>query len=92
MGKSRQRCIRDKSKALTSLVSELRLPHRIQVNCSRDFLGSEYGGYCMCPENIDRDCVVYSFGIGEDISFDLALIQRFGLSVYAFDPTPRSIE
>lgn len=92
LNKEVQRYIRDKSKALTILVSELRLPHRIQVNCSRDFLGSEYGGYCICPENLDKDSIVYSFGIGEDISFDLALIQRFGLSVYAFDPTPRSIE
>jgi FkbM family methyltransferase len=35
---------------------------------------------------------VYSFGVGEDISFDLGLIERFGLQVHAFDPTPRSIE
>jgi FkbM family methyltransferase len=29
--------------------------------------------------------------VGEDISFDLALIRRFGMRVHAFDPTPRSI-
>jgi FkbM family methyltransferase len=28
-------------------------------------------------------------GVGEDISFDLALIERFGVHVHAFDPTPR---
>lgn len=33
---------------------------------------------------------MYSFGVGEDISFDLGLIERFGLRVHAFDPTPRS--
>jgi FkbM family methyltransferase len=30
-------------------------------------------------------------GVGEDISFDLELIRRFGVTVHAFDPTPRSI-
>jgi FkbM family methyltransferase len=35
--------------------------------------------------------VVYSVGVGEDISFDLELIRRFGVHVDAFDPTPRSI-
>ena len=29
--------------------------------------------------------------MGEDISFDLSLIQSFGCTIYAFDPTPRSI-
>lgn len=34
--------------------------------------------------------LVYSFGVGEDISFDLAAITEFGAIVHAFDPTPRS--
>jgi FkbM family methyltransferase len=41
---------------------------------------------------LSKASVVYSFGVGEDISFDLELIRRFGLQVHAFDPTPRSIE
>jgi len=39
----------------------------------------------MVPEQ----AVVYSLGIGEDISFDLALIERFGVAIEAFDPTPK---
>jgi FkbM family methyltransferase len=35
---------------------------------------------------------VYSFGVGEEISFDRELIHRFGVTVHAFDPTPRSIQ
>jgi len=35
---------------------------------------------------------LYIFGIGKEISFDLAIIEEFGLSVNAFDPTPNSIE
>jgi FkbM family methyltransferase len=30
--------------------------------------------------------------VGRDIDFELALIQRFGLIVHAFDPTPVSLE
>ncbi|MEB2310480.1 MAG: FkbM family methyltransferase [Sorangiineae bacterium] len=54
-------------------------------------LGSDYGGYAVCPEGLGAASVVYSFGIGEDLSFDLELIARFGASVHGFDPTPRSI-
>jgi FkbM family methyltransferase len=34
---------------------------------------------------------LYSFGIGEDVSFDLSLIRQFGLQVFAFDPTPKAV-
>ncbi len=55
-------------------------------------LGKEGACWCVCPQDLRAGSVVYSFGVGEDISFDLALIERFGLQVQAFDPTPRSIE
>lgn len=53
-------------------------------------LGTTYGGYAVVPAALGPDSVVYSFGVGEDASFDLALIERFGSTVHAFDPTPRS--
>jgi FkbM family methyltransferase len=53
--------------------------------------GSEYGGWWICPRGISADSVVYSFGIGTDVSFDLSLIETYGLTVDAFDPTPASI-
>jgi FkbM family methyltransferase len=43
-------------------------------------------------EFLNRNSIVYSFGIGNDISFDLELIARVGLTVHAFDPTPRSLD
>ena len=55
-------------------------------------LGSDYGSWTISPPSIDQDMVVYSFGIGEDISFDLSVIQKFDAQVFAFDPTPKSIE
>lgn len=35
--------------------------------------------------------MIYSFGVGDEISFDLQLIRRLGATVHAFDPTPRSV-
>ncbi len=66
------------------------LTRRPDVECPTLYLGSDYGGWCINPERISASSVVYSFGVGEDLSFDLALIERFGVSVHAFDPTPRS--
>ena len=54
-------------------------------------LGSPYGRHTVCTERLDEASIVYSFGLGEDISFDLELIERTGATVYGFDPTPRSI-
>lgn len=36
-----------------------------------------------------RDALLYSFGVGEDISFDIRAIEHFACRVYAFDPTPK---
>ncbi|MGA9529284.1 MAG: FkbM family methyltransferase [Terriglobales bacterium] len=54
-------------------------------------LGSERAAWTFCPSFLNRQSVVYSFGVGEDISFDRELIERWGVTVHAFDPTPRSI-
>jgi FkbM family methyltransferase len=45
----------------------------------------------VIPELIEPSSVVYSFGVGEDATWDLELIERFGVRVHAFDPTPRSV-
>lgn len=63
-----------------------------RVKCPFQWFGNDYGGFYVCPDFLDRNSVVYSFGIGEDLSFSLGLINAFHCSVYAFDPTPRSIE
>jgi FkbM family methyltransferase len=53
-------------------------------------LGSDYGGWVVPSSLLSATSVCYCAGVGEDITFDLALIQRFGCDVHAFDPTPRS--
>jgi FkbM family methyltransferase len=53
-------------------------------------LGSPYGGWKIPSSFLGPDSVAYCAGAGEDITFDVALIQRFGCEVYAIDPTPRA--
>jgi FkbM family methyltransferase len=55
-----------------------------------DFIGSDYGGYSVPRGLLDRNSVVYSFGLGEDASFDIGLSEKYGCDVHMFDPTPRS--
>lgn len=65
---------------------------RVSHRCPTLRLVTDYGGWTINPDGVSRDSVVYSAGIGEDASWDLAMIRRFGVTVYAFDPTPRSLK
>lgn len=62
----------------------------LEATVDKVHLGTTYGGYAVVPAGLGPHSIVYSFGVGEDASFDLALIERFGATVHAFDPTPRS--
>lgn len=70
--------------------------YRAQVKRPVEFVGgrpdSGYGAWAVAEGRIGRDSIVYSVGIGDDISFDLEMIERFDVTVHAFDPTPESIE
>lgn len=60
------------------------LPCRTGV---RRFGSSGDGGWDVCLDGLDPlNCVVYSVGISNDPSFDLA-IADFGCQVFSFDPT-----
>jgi FkbM family methyltransferase len=54
--------------------------------------GSDTCGWPVLCNSLSQDSIVYSFGIGEDASFDVSLIGRYGCRIYAFDPTPKSVE
>jgi FkbM family methyltransferase len=56
-----------------------------------EFHGTEYGGFAVLRDSLGPSSVVWSCGIGEDASFDTSLIAKYGCTVHAFDPTPRSI-
>ncbi len=62
------------------------------IQCSYKSFGSEYGSWDLVIDELNKDSIIYSIGVGEDASFDVALIDDMGLTIYAFDPTPKSIK
>jgi FkbM family methyltransferase len=66
--------------------------HRPTVEVQYEVLGTDYGGWPVIPALVSEGSLIYSFGTGEDVSFDLAMIERFGAHVHAFDPTPKAQE
>ncbi|MDO5509584.1 MAG: FkbM family methyltransferase [Weeksellaceae bacterium] len=65
----------------------------VKIDCevSKKWYGNSYGGFFVAPDYINKNSVVYSFGIGKDISFDKKIMKNHGCQVFAYDPTPNSI-
>src|ERR1700676_1588430 len=63
---------------------------KIQELRARACLGNDKASWCVCPNGLSEESVVYALGVGTAISFDLELIRRFGMIVHAFKPPPRS--
>lgn len=61
---------------------------RIEVRCRK----RERGGWWFCQDAIRKDDLVYSFGVGQDLRFELALVADHGARICTFDPTPSSLE
>jgi FkbM family methyltransferase len=66
--------------------------HKITFRDDLRQIGTDYGGWVVPFRLLNRNPVCYCVGCGEDISFDLGLIDEFGCHVYGFDPTPRAIK
>ncbi len=54
----------------------------------------EDAGFQIVPAFLQRkeSLIAYSFGIGFDFSFEMELTQKYGMEVYAFDPSPGVVE
>lgn len=65
---------------------ELRLKIDVRVATIKD------GGWSYMPEGLNRDSIVYSLGVGDEIDFDLSIIDQFEVQVFGFDPTPNSVD
>jgi FkbM family methyltransferase len=55
-------------------------------------IGSDYGAWGVDLGLLDTYSIVYSIGIGEDITFDIGLVEAVGCDVHAFDPTPIAVD
>lgn len=62
-----------------------------QIDCNHKWYGSSYGGFYINPDFLNEHSIIYSFGIGKDVTFDVTCIRNHRCSVFGFDPTPKSI-
>lgn len=60
---------------------------KVNKKFNTEMLGDRYGGYKVCLDGMNSNSIVYSCGIGENITFDKCLMERFNCNIYAFDPT-----
>lgn len=61
----------------------------IQLRRPIVWYGKPAAGFYVCADVLSAQSIIYSFGVGEDISFDEELMKK-GCEVYAYDPTPKS--
>lgn len=68
------------------------LPIARQCRIRHSFFGVDNAGWQVAVDGLHEGSIAYSFGVGDSIQFDLELIDRFGMTIHAFDPSPRSIQ
>jgi FkbM family methyltransferase len=64
----------------------------LDVNLETVSYGVRSGTWTIYPQAIGAGSVVYSFGVGKNIEWDLAMIENHRVELHAFDPTPRSVD
>ena len=78
---------------LEKVWKSIRFSHiKKQITCPVHWYGNDYGGFYLNPNIIKDGSTIYSFGIGEDISFDKAVLEAHSVQIFGFDPTPKSIK
>jgi FkbM family methyltransferase len=65
---------------------------RREVEIPLTSLGSGYGEWTIAPDLVEAGDLAFCFGLGEEISFEKSLAERFRMRVHGFDPTPRALQ
>lgn len=80
------------SKLKGAVRSVIRPPvHAVEIEKPFKVYGTEYGGWPLIDGSVNPTSTILSVGLGEDISFDTEIIERFGCIVHGCDPTPKSL-
>ncbi|SEA92472.1 methyltransferase, FkbM family [Prevotella sp. tc2-28] len=87
---------RFKSFVYRKLISYIiRRAHRWEKLYPISRYGNDYGGFFIFDNQLKQkkgNVIVYSFGIGEDLSFSDSIISSMVPEIYAYDPTPKAID
>lgn len=55
-------------------------------------VGTNYGGWIVPIQmDLNENSIVYSGGVGEDISFDIKLQSKYNSNIILIDPTVKAI-
>ena len=66
------------------------VPAKAELDVPTERHGIGSAAYNILSDRLSPGSIVYSFGVGCDVSFDVSLIERHGVEVHAFDPTAES--
>ena len=61
-----------------------------QCSLSHKKIGTGYGGWFVPEGLLNSQSLCYGVGAGEDISFEIELINQYECEVHCLDPTPRA--
>ena len=75
-----------------SITEGPRLHHSNISSCSVELIGGDssrnmYGAWPVCTKILTKNPLIYSFGIGGDVSFDIGMRKRYNASIFCYDPT-----
>lgn len=75
-----------------TMLAALTVATPLRPRAHMERLGSDYGGWTVPIDLVEPGWTCLCAGAGIDVSFDLALAQRFGATVITVDPTDESRE
>lgn len=84
--------------SITRIISQLRhdLFYELidsTVGSLEDLGSPEHGcNWTVCTKGFNADTVIYSAGVGRDITFEHALADKFGAKIVLLDPSPTALE
>ena len=68
------------------------LVNKLSIYRKTKYVGTNYGGWFILQDTVLKNGVILSAGVGEDISFDIDMLNQYQPKIILVDPTPKAIE